>query len=386
MVGSRDPRIVDPAGSSEISLRPKGLHRSAQRTIDVRYHLAYVARLHHLSLGREHCGSETQNRYRRARTTKSDPGHRRPRFHRPGARRDPRGSGVGDTFQKYYTPTITPTCRGANSTRPNLALKLTNNMPPGGQGFGSAQITIPSGWVVPALTTLNTSFSFANPATARDWTGTKLNATTIQLVSSSSADLVPPGGSITFTFPATAPASGSSTWTTAVKQSNNFLGTGNDFTLKSGTPQPVVTIGICSAPPVSNNDAYNATEDTQLSVAAPGVLSNDTDPENDALTAVIGTGPSHGTLSLSANGSFTYTGASNYNGTDTFTYKANDGSSNSTNAATVTITIAPVNDAPTAVADSYSTTRGPRRSRSRRRPVCSSTTRTPRAPRSRRSR
>ena len=119
--------------------------------------------------------------------------------------------------------------------------------------------------------------------------------------------------------------------------------------MKSGTPQPVVTIGICSAPPVANNDAYNATEDTQLTVAAPGVLSNDTDPENDALTAVLVTGPSHGTLTLNANGSFTYTGASNYNGTDTFTYKANDGSSSSTNAATVTITIAPVNDAPTAV-------------------------------------
>ena len=80
--------------------------------------------------------------------------------------------------------------------------------------------------MVPASTPSNTSFSFANPSTARNWTGTKLNATTIQLVSSSSADLVPPGGSVTFTFPATAPASGSSTWTTAVKQSNNFLGTG----------------------------------------------------------------------------------------------------------------------------------------------------------------
>ena len=116
------------------------------------------------------------------------------------------------TPQKYYTPTITPTCRAANSTG-NLALTLTNNMPPGGQGFGSAQIKIPSGgWTVGTLSPSNTSFTFANPSTVRNWTGTKLaapNATTIQLASGTSADLVPPGGSVTLTFPATAPASGS---------------------------------------------------------------------------------------------------------------------------------------------------------------------------------
>ena len=46
-------------------------------------------------------------------------------------------------------------------------------------------------------------------------------------------------------------------------------------------------------------------------------------------------GPAHGTLTLNADGSFTYTPAANYNGTDSFTYKANDGSADS-NAATVT--------------------------------------------------
>src|SRR5262249_49301519 len=55
-----------------------------------------------------------------------------------------------------------------------------------------------------------------------------------------------------------------------------------------------------------------------------------------------------------ANGSFTYTPNANVNGTDTFTYKANDGNLDS-NVAIVTITINPVNDAPASLNDSYTT-------------------------------
>ena len=65
-------------------------------------------------------------------------------------------------------------------------------------------------------------------------------------------------------------------------------------------------------------------------------------------------GPAHGTLTLNANGSFTYTPAANYNGRDSFTYRANDGTLNS-NVATVSLTVTAVNDAPVAAANSYST-------------------------------
>ena len=67
-------------------------------------------------------------------------------------------------------------------------------------------------------------------------------------------------------------------------------------------------------------------------MAAPGVLANDTDPDGDPLTAVLVTGPSHGTLTLNANGSFTYTPAANFTGTDSFTYRASDGTLNSSPA------------------------------------------------------
>ena len=98
--------------------------------------------------------------------------------------------------------------------------------------------------------------------------------------------------------------------------------------------------------PAAVDDAYSTDEDTVLNAAAPGVLGNDTDPDGDALSAVLDSGPAHGTVSLDADGLFVYTPAPDYNGPDGFTYKARDGSQDS-GAATVGITVAAVNDAPT---------------------------------------
>src|SRR5207248_6271001 len=81
---------------------------------------------------------------------------------------------------------------------------------------------------------------------------------------------------------------------------------------------------------------------------------NDSDVENDPFTADIVNGPAHGMLMLNNNGSFTYTPAANYNGPDSFTYRAKDPSLSS-NVATVSLTVNPVNDAPVAVDDAYST-------------------------------
>lgn len=106
--------------------------------------------------------------------------------------------------------------------------------------------------------------------------------------------------------------------------------------------------------PAATNDSYSTNEDTALVVPAGGVLSNDTDADSDPLTAAVVTNPSHGTLTLNADGSFTYTPVANYNGSDSFTYRANDGSDNS-NVATVTITVNAVNDLPVANNDSYGT-------------------------------
>jgi VCBS repeat-containing protein len=108
---------------------------------------------------------------------------------------------------------------------------------------------------------------------------------------------------------------------------------------------------ITNLPPVANDDYYTTAEETILNVAAPGVLTNDTDPDDDSLTAI--TDVTNGTLTLNTNGSFTYTPDINFNGIDTFTYKANDTITES-NTATVYITVTAVNDPPVAVDDSYS--------------------------------
>ena len=95
-------------------------------------------------------------------------------------------------------------------------------------------------------------------------------------------------------------------------------------------------------PPTAANDTYATTQNTPLTIAAPGVLSNDTDPEGQTLTAQLVSNPSHGALTLNANGSFTYTPTTGYTGTDSFTYQAYDGTTSS-NVATVTLTINAVN-------------------------------------------
>src|SRR5206468_2645714 len=117
------------------------------------------------------------------------------------------------------------------------------------------------------------------------------------------------------------------------------------FTYKANDGQPdsgiaTVTITITSAKdrPVGIDDRYTTVEDTTLTVAALGVLANDSDVDGDTLSAVLVSQPTHGSLTLNSNGSFTYSPAANYNGPDSFTYKANDGQADS-GIATVTITI-----------------------------------------------
>ena len=90
--------------------------------------------------------------------------------------------------------------------------------------------------------------------------------------------------------------------------------------------------------PSALDDSYSTYEGTALTVAAPGVLSNDTDEDGDLLSAILVSGPAHGTLTLNADGSFTYTPAADFAGKDSFTYKGNDGELVS-NIATVNIAI-----------------------------------------------
>ncbi|MCK5636266.1 MAG: tandem-95 repeat protein, partial [Thermoplasmatales archaeon] len=140
----------------------------------------------------------------------------------------------------------------------------------------------------------------------------------------------------------------------------NYVGTDN-FTYRaydgeyySNTATVNLTITSMNDSPVANNDNYTTEEDTILNVSAPGLLINDTDEENDNLTAILVNGPSNGILTLNSNGSFYYSPDANYYGSDNFTYKANDGFTDS-NIATVYINITSVQDPPIAFDDYYIT-------------------------------
>jgi hypothetical protein len=95
--------------------------------------------------------------------------------------------------------------------------------------------------------------------------------------------------------------------------------------------------------PVAVNDSFTIIQDQTLNVGVPGVLGNDADADADALGAILVTPPAHGALTLFANGALSYTPSPGFNGVDTLTYKVNDGLSDSATAATVTITVLPVN-------------------------------------------
>jgi hypothetical protein len=110
-----------------------------------------------------------------------------------------------------------------------------------------------------------------------------------------------------------------------------------------------------NTPPVAANDSYVVDEDTLLTVPAPGVLGNDSDAEGDTLTAELVSGVSNGSLSLAGDGSFTYTPAPGFSGSDSFVYRTLDSQSAASNDATVTITVTAVGGGSTAGVDAITT-------------------------------
>jgi RHS repeat-associated protein len=107
--------------------------------------------------------------------------------------------------------------------------------------------------------------------------------------------------------------------------------------------------------PLAFNDQYQVDEGGTLN-GTPGVLANDQDPKARPLTAVLVTEVGHGSLTFNLDGTFTYTPISDFNGTDSFTYKAYNGLFYSS-AAMVRITVIPINGPPVAVPDVVGMTR-----------------------------
>ena len=151
-------------------------------------------------------------------------------------------------------------------------------------------------------------------------------------------------------------------WTSAVGTTGSAKNTDSGVDVP-GTPTPCISndnggssgnltdafahFKNANAAPVCTNGSATTPEDTAVAANL-----NCTDADGNPLTYTIVSGPTSGVLSGSG-ASRTYTPNANFNGTDSFTFKANDGTVDS-NVATFNLTITEVNDAPTAVADSKS--------------------------------
>ena len=151
-------------------------------------------------------------------------------------------------------------------------------------------------------------------------------------------------------------ADGAFTYTPSLNHTGTvtFTYTVADGLAVSAPATVTITITPANDAPVAADDSYTTVEDTVLTVPAPGLLANDSDADGDVLSAVLVDGVSHGSLEMSAAGSFLYTPSLNFTGLATFTYRVTDGTAQSA-PATVRITVTPVNDAPVAVADEFTT-------------------------------
>jgi hypothetical protein len=110
-----------------------------------------------------------------------------------------------------------------------------------------------------------------------------------------------------------------------------------DGTSVSNIASVSITVNDVNYDPDGGNDSYNTPQDTPLQIDAPGVLTNDSDPDGDPLTTVLHIPPLHGSIDyLASDGSFRYVPDPGFTGVDTFTYELHD---NPAPSAIVTVTV-----------------------------------------------
>ncbi len=172
-----------------------------------------------------------------------------------------------------------------------------------------------------------------------------INPATVSIINGPANGTLVNNGDGTVTYTPGADYNGSDTFTYTVQ--DNSGATSNEATVSIG-------VGPVNDAPTAADDAGTTPEDTPVTV---DLTANDTDLDGtiDPATVSIINGPASGTLTNNGDGTVTYTPGANYNGSDTFTYTVQDNSGATSNEATVTIGVGPVNDAPTAADDAGTT-------------------------------
>lgn len=115
-----------------------------------------------------------------------------------------------------------------------------------------------------------------------------------------------------------------------------------------------ITVGTSNAAPVATNDSASTAEDSSVTI---DVLDNDSDEDGslDSSTVTVVNGPSNGSASVNGSGTITYSPDANFFGSDSFSYQVQDNEGETSNSATVSISVTSVNDVPVANADAAST-------------------------------
>ena len=276
----------------------------------------------------------------------------------------------GDSLVVTTTPTLAPT-KGIVTLQPDGSYVYTPNPTATGNDTFCYEVSDGNGGkdtacveinIIPTQVTGNQS-----PIAANDNTQTELNTPVIIVVKANDAD--PEGLPLGNPSAVTSPTNGTVTYnpngTVTYTPSTGFLGT-DTFTYQicdTGIPSKcdtaTVTVEVLPVmpgnnPPIAVDDAKLTEVNTPISST---VATNDNDVDNlpAALTYSSVSNPAHGTVTLSANGDYTYTPTTGYIGSDFFTYSVCD-PTGACDTASVSIAIIPViNEAPVATNDITST-------------------------------
>lgn len=238
-----------------------------------------------------------------------------------------------------------PAGGGNNANNLNAAGVATRST--AGAGYNPFCInTAPTGTPAPTITAPAT-VSAGNPVTFTGSGGTDPDGFTLSYNWTFNNGIAPATGASVTVTPT---AAGTLTATLEVRDANSAaIATRptRSVTVQATTPPP--------APPVANADTYSVQSGQTLTVAAPGLLGNDTNPAGTGtLTAQVATNPASGTLTLNANGGFSYTPTIT-SGQVSFTYRATNGTTTSTNATvTINVSAAPPPPSPVANGETYS--------------------------------
>ncbi|MBK8386167.1 MAG: tandem-95 repeat protein [Candidatus Accumulibacter sp.] len=117
------------------------------------------------------------------------------------------------------------------------------------------------------------------------------------------------------------------------------------------TATALLTVNPIDDLPVAVDDTFLTDEDSALTQT---LATNDTPSGDGGNTWALATGPSHGSVVVNADGSFTYTPDADYHGPDSFTYTLTDADGD-VSTATALLTVNPIDDLPVAVDDTFLT-------------------------------